>query len=87
MSDLAERIVFGEDAFVMASQGELLDKTQQYEVYKLNTSKLRLAVWDNQSRALVVFDTPALAALAAAEGIEARDAAATAQRAMRTRVA
>lgn len=72
MSGLATAVMRGEEAFLVASQARKLASTEAHELYQLNTAQCRLGVWDVATRSLVVFDTPALVALALAEAAEAR---------------
>lgn len=73
MSGLTSCILRGEPAFLVAGQATLLGRTEAHEIHKLNTAECRIAVWDVASRALVVFDTAALIALAQAEAIDERN--------------
>lgn len=61
MSVLATCVLRGEAAYLVAAQAIKLGSKSGTDIYQLRTDgALRLAVFDPNSRALVVFDTEAL---------------------------
>jgi len=72
VSQLAHSILYGEEAFLVCAQAHSIGRTETHEVYLLRTAAPRVAIWDAETRSLVVFDTPALIALANQEAIDAR---------------
>lgn len=69
---IASVIVRGEAAYLIATQATELAKDSKFSLYRVNSPECRIALWDNEERSLVVFDAPALFALAKAEAIERR---------------
>lgn len=69
----APEVFRGTAAFLVAAQGLRLHKTEQGEIYHLRTAgDCRIAVWDQSSRSLAVFDTATLFALANAAAVPGR---------------
>lgn len=67
MSGLASTILSGDAAYLVAIQAELLTSSGGRDIYRLKTPDLRIGVYDNGTRRLVIFDGAALAALAVTE--------------------
>lgn len=67
MSGLASTVLSGDAAFLVATQAELLTSSGGRDIYRLKTPDLRIGVYDGGTRRLVIFDGPALAALAVIE--------------------
>lgn len=67
MSGLSLTTLCGDAAHLVAAQAELISKVQGRFIYRLRTEQLRIAVYDDAARCLVVFDAAALVALTDAE--------------------
>lgn len=70
MSAVANTVLRGEAAYLVAAQAELLATAGAFEVYRLKTPELRLGLYDPGVRRLVIVDGAALAALAHAEALD-----------------
>lgn len=67
MSGLSLTTLCGDAAHLVAAQAELICKSNGRLIYKLRTENLRIAVYHEEARRLVVFDAAALVALTDAE--------------------
>lgn len=67
MNGLATTVLGGDAAFLVVAQADLMTSHQGCDIYRLKTPDLRLGVYESGTRRLVIFDAPALVALAVSE--------------------
>jgi hypothetical protein len=74
VNNVANAVLHGEAAYLVAAQAELLTEALGCEIRKLATPDLRIGVYERVRRRLVIFDGAALAAIARQEIDEQPDA-------------